>query len=232
MTTPRSTSVRRPRRGVPARLAGALALLGLVSCCGVPGDGHARTIQDDTVPYHLLQGDRSTKGPPTSVSPPVLVPVVFWVGSDDRLVAAAAGGSCADPVDELVAHQLVELTAGPAEDARSVGRSTALPPAPGLRLVSVVDRTARVEMDPSTSVSAERLPLAVGQVVLTLTSTPAIERVVFLVAGRAVRVPLPGGALTVRPVTASDYAVLLAPRFRDSRVPVPRLSRTVGCPGR
>jgi spore germination protein GerM len=204
---------------------------GLASACGVPGNGHVRTVSDDSVPYHLLQADASTGGPTTNDSAPELVPVVFWVERDDSLAPAAVGGSCADPTEELVTHQLNELAAGPAEEVRSAGGSSALPPTPGLHLLGVVNRTARVEMDPSTSISAERLPLAVGQVVLSLTSTPGIERVTFLNAGEPVQVPLPGGALTARAVSARDYAALLVHRFRDSRGHAPGLSPTIGCPG-
>jgi hypothetical protein len=209
-----------------------LALGLLLSACGVPGDGHVRTVHDDTVPYHLLQADSSADGPTTNVSAPELVPVVFWVEGDDRLAPAAAGGSCGDPTEDLVTHQLAELTSGPAEDVRAAGGSSALPPAPGLQLVGVVDGTARVEMNPSTSISADRLPLALGQVVLTLTSSPGIKRVTLLNAGEPVQVPLPGGALTLRAVSARDYASLLLRRYLDPTDHGPRLSPNIGCPSR
>ena len=79
-----------------------------------------------------------------------------------------------------------------------------------------------MDIDDGTSISAERLPAAIGQVVLTLSSAPGIESVVLVSDGQPVQVPLPGGALTDQPVTGDDYAELLPDRFRGSGRP--------GCP--
>jgi hypothetical protein len=219
----------RPWLSVRTRLSAALGSVCLLSACGVPGDGHVRRVDGDTVPYHLLQADSPSRGPTNDASVPRLVPVVFWLLDDDRLAPAAAGGYCTDPTEELVMRQLAELAAGPGADVLSAGGSSALPPAPDLRLVSIVGGTARVEMDPSTSISADRLPLAVGQVVLSLTATRGIERVTFLSSGEPVQVPLPGGALTTDAVSASDYTSLLLHRYRDSTRRGLRLSSTIGC---
>ncbi len=101
--------------------------------------------------------------------------------------------------------------AGPRDDARAAGRSTALPPESTLTLRRVREGVAEieVEVDPETAISADRLPAAVGQVVLTAISTSGVRAVVFVSGGEPVRVPLPGGALVARPVTAADYKELL-----------------------
>jgi hypothetical protein len=80
-----------------------------------------------------------------------------------------------------------------------------------LDLVDVVDGTASIQITPSSqSPSADRLPLAVGQLVLTVTSVDGVDRVTFLQDGAPIEAPLPGGARTAQPVTAADYSSLLA----------------------
>ena len=204
-------------------------MLLLLAGCGVPGGGHVRTIDDDAVPYRLLEAGSSADGPRVDGSVPRKVPVVFWLVGNDRLVPAAAGGACTDPPDELAKRLIAELAAGPPEHIRAAGRSSALPPAPGLRLVGIVDGTAHVEMDPSTAISADRLPLAIGQMVMSLTSSPGVEKVTFLSSGEPVEVPLPGGALATRAVSAADYADLLLDRYRDTTGPRARLTASIGC---
>lgn len=203
-------------------------MLFLLSGCGVPGNGHVRTVDADAVPYHLLEADPSASVPSDGGPVPRMVPVVFWL-LGERLVPATTGGACTDSPEELVKRLLAELAVGPDEDDRAAGRSSALPPASGLRLVGIVNETAQVEMDSGTSISADRLPVAVGQIVLSLTSSPGIGKVTVLSSGEPVQVPLPGGALTTRAVSAEDYAGLLVDRYRDNTGTKARLSAGVGC---
>ncbi len=146
------------------------------------------------------------------------MPLVFWLVANDHLVPEvpeAAALTCAEPPEAVVERLLGDLTAGPTDDARAAGRSTALPPQASLVLVGIDDGTAEVEVDPDeTSISADRLPVAVGQIVLTVTSAPGVSAVALVSDGQPVQVPLPGGALTGNPVTAEDYATLLPDRYR------------------
>ena len=64
--------------------------------------------------------------------------------------------------------------------------------------------------------------------VLTITSAPGIEAVRVAASGDTVEVPLPGGALTDRPVTGDDYAPLLLDRFRTGGAR--SVSPDLGCP--
>jgi spore germination protein GerM len=146
---------------------------------------------------------------------------VFWLTSD-RLVPEATGDSCADRPELVVQQLLGALVAGPSEQARAARRSSAIPPDSGLDLVSIVDGTVQVAIEPETSLSAERLPVAVGQIVLTVTSAPTVRSVVLVADGEPVQVPLPGGVLTDGPVTGDDYSDLLPDRFRTPR--------SFGCP--
>jgi spore germination protein GerM len=155
---------------------------------------------------------------------------VFWLIHDDRLAPTAVAASCTDPVEDVVGRLLGLLAAAPDEAARAAGRSSAIPSSSELDLVGVADGVALVELDPATSPTADRLPLAMGQLVLTVTSAPGIDAVQVSAAGDTVEVPLPGGALTDRPVTADDYATLLPERFLGTGRR--GLSTDIGCPTR
>jgi hypothetical protein len=201
----------------------------LLSACGLPGDGTTRTVDDADVPYHLLDEEASPSVPADDRPVPRRVPVVFWLLEDEHLVPDAALGSCTDPAEQRVQQVLEELAAGPADDARAAGRSSALPSDVELAVLGVDDGTALLDVDPGESVSADRLPLAVGQVVLSVTLTAGVRDVQFLSAGGAVQVPLPGGALTSSAVSADDYAELLPERYQAAGRWPTSVSARIGC---
>lgn len=191
------------------------ALLIAAAGCGLPGGGEVRTVDDGEVPYRLLdQGGAET---PTSPSPstPADLPVVLWT-SGDRLLPEAAGPRCDEAADVLVDRLLSALAAGPSEEARAAGRSSALRPDVELASAGVSDGTVEVSIEADAAVSTELLPLAVGQIVLSVTSVPGVDSVVLLVDEEPVQVPLPAGTLTAGPVTASDYSGLVPDRFQRS----------------
>jgi spore germination protein GerM len=175
-------------------------------------------VDADTVPYRLLE----TGAPSSMVSPddeaPGRIPVVYWLAGD-RLVPEATSGSCAQAPDVLVEELADALRSGPSETTRAAGRATAIPPDTSLEIVGLDDGVVSVDFDTGTSISAERLPAAVGQVVLTLASAPGVDSVAVVSGGEPVQVPLPGGVLTDRPVTADDYSELVAQRYRGDGRP-------------
>jgi hypothetical protein len=208
--------------------AAAVAVLLLVPSCGLPRGGSVRTVEDDAVPYRLL--DRGTPSPGTPQDDQLAsVPLVFWL-VDEHLVPAAASVSCDGQPEETVEDLLDELASGPAGDARAAGRATAIPPESRLELVEIRDATAQVEVDPESEVSADRLPVVIGQIVLSVTSAPGVDAVALVSDGESVQVPLPGGALTPGPVTPLDYAPLVANRLRDSTPSGSGLAPRLGCP--
>ena len=74
----------------------------------------------------------------------------------------------------------------------------------------MTERVARISVVPSEKPpTADRLPLAVAQIVFTATSAEGVDRVQLLRNGRIIEVPLPGGARTSAPVGAGDYLELL-----------------------
>jgi spore germination protein GerM len=199
------------------------ALVLVAAGCGLPGDTGARVVEDSTVPYRLLETDAPTGLPGSEGPVRPRQPVVFWASEDERLAPAAVAATC-DAQTEVVVERVLEvLGAGPDEDARASGQSSAVPTSSALVLVEVVDGVATVALDPATPIPADRLPLAVGQVVLSVTSAPGVSEVLVSVAGAAVQVPLPGGELTSGPVSADDYAELVPDRYQDA-------SAEIGCP--
>jgi spore germination protein GerM len=155
---------------------------------------------------------------------------VFWLDDADRLTPAAAGASCTQRPEAQVEQLLAELSAGPTDEVRAGGQGTAIAPQSGLGLVRIDDGTAVVEVDPGSGPSADRLPLAIGQVALTVTSARGVEAVSLVSDGEPVQVPLPDGALTSTPVTSTDYAVFVDDGHDGT--PSPRLGTTrwLGCP--
>lgn len=215
--------MRRPR--VVAIVA---VLVSLASSCGLPGPTDVRSVDSADVPYRLLESEPRSRQGELGRPVPAGAPLVFWLTTTDLLAPAAVDISCGDRSEDVVERLLALLTAPPDEEARSAGRSSALPPSTGLGLVEVVDGVAVVALEAASSLTADRLPLAVGQLVLTVTSAPGIAAVRVSTGGDLVEVPLPGGALTSQPVTADDYASLLPDRYRD-RTQADTVSADLGC---
>jgi hypothetical protein len=188
----------------------------LLSSCGLPGSGSARVVDDDTVPTRLLDRHSPSSGSTATIGVPERVPVVFWLVDEDRLTPTAAQASCAEPADVVVGRLLGALAAGPTDEARAAGRSTAIPPESVPQLVEIRAGTAVVEVDPETPISADRLPFAVGQIVLSVTSAPGVSSVSLVNDDAPVQQPLPGGALTDEPVSADDYAALVPERYDET----------------
>ncbi|HEX6935924.1 MAG TPA: GerMN domain-containing protein [Actinomycetes bacterium] len=222
--------MRRTRLAGQARTL-ALVCLTALAACGVPQDGTTRAVDPDDVPYRLLETAPAPSPSATVTGPVVTVPQVFFVNRDAQLVPQRQPLD-ATGLEPVVAALLDRLADGPSEQQRDIGLASALGPDVGLRLVDVVDAVARIEVTPSTqSPTADRLPVAVGQVVLTVTSVDGVDRVVLVQDGRAVEVPLPGGELTAEPVSAGDYSALLASTAARPEKASPGLAPVAGSAG-
>ena len=204
-----------PARLLLARIGVARVLLAaatvLLPCgCGLPRDGVATAMPPTAVPYNLLSpapSDASAPAPTERTTAPHL----YLVNVEDQLVAVRTPVA-AQGLDPVESRLLEQLTAGPTERQRRMGLASALTPGTRIRLVGTDGGTATIEVQPGPQEpSADRLPLAVGQVVLTATSVQGISAVQLTSEGRPVEVPLPGGALTSAPLTAADYASLVVP---------------------
>lgn len=195
------------------RPRGCCLLLGLLLAgCGLPADGTTRPVPSSDIPYRLLDPRPPAALPlPTPTGPVVTVPQVYFVSGEQLLVPRPFNVDAAGPgpVEDAV---LAALSVGPTETERSQGLASALGPDVSVRLLGIDQGTARIGIEtPSGAPSADRLPLAVGQVVLSAVSVEGIDRVLLFRDGQPLQAPLPGGEQTADPLTAADYASLLAP---------------------
>jgi spore germination protein GerM len=134
---------------------------------------------------------------------------VLCLVRDDRLVPVERRVDGTPTVDAQLQH----LLAGPTAAERDSGLSTALPGA--VAVAAARPRGTEVEVDvgetgDETGRSDE--VLAFGQIVCTLTARSDVDTVAFRRDGAPLGVPRADGALSRRPLTAADYAGLIAPR--------------------
>jgi hypothetical protein len=192
----------------------ALSVLA-VTGCGVPTRGTAELVNPGDVPYGLLTSGPAATTPTQATVPRGDQPHLYWLDNDDRAIAAPVSGTGTGPA--ALNTLLARLTEGPTDSQRRAGLGTALSPQTSIRVRALSQGVADLEVrstleDPA----ADRLPLAVGQIVLTATSVPGVDAVRLLRDGRTVAAPLLGGALTTEPVNAFNYAELLRPLTDDS----------------
>ena len=110
-----------------------------------------------------------------------------------------------------MAALLTRLAQGPSDLERESGLSTALGPDVSLTVNRIEGGRADIDITIGPpGPSARRLPLAVGQIVLSLTSISGIDSVWLMSDGTPIEAPLPDGALTARPLTAQDFTALVA----------------------
>lgn len=189
----------------PASRLWLVPLVAALCGCGVPTASQPERLP--TVPYGLTD----TAGP-TRSTPSVQVSTGprIWLLRGEQLVAAAPVPTQRDTRGTASAA-LARLAAGPTDQQRADGLSSALGPSVLLRLTDLAQGRATVDITSGDQApSPGRLPRAVGQVVLTLVSVDGVDAVVLTSDGQPVQAPLPGGALTDRPLTADDYAALQA----------------------
>lgn len=205
---------RATRTAVTAGLAAAL----LASCVD-PGSSGVSTIAPEEVPYDLLD-PAPAPGPAagtTLSSEDADVPdgeldlPLYLIGPEGALLPSPTSVDPGTP-GEVASRLLDRLEAGPGEAERGAGLSTALGPDLALRVEGVDgDGVVEVEVGGTTTRAVDQVPLAIGQIVLTLTSAPGVTAVRVVSEGRPVPLPLPGGRLTTGTVTADDYRPLTVP---------------------
>ena len=185
----------------------ACALL-LAAGCGLPNSQTADRVPAGDVPYGLLDDDPSVSasGAPSS-SPSAHL---YWLREDGRLQPVAAP-PLGPGTRAGLAYLFDALAAGPDEAEQSAGLGTALGTGVNVELVSLTAGIAEVQVDfDAQEPSPDRLPAAIGQLVLTAVSTPMVTSVQIVQDGEIVSVPLPSGALSDGPLTAAEYASLVA----------------------
>ena len=197
------------------RIILAASAMTLVSACG-PRVQHSATPLRG-VPQELFASTTtsttSTTIPSDTTSTSVATePVTLYVILENRLIQTShdlpSGSTEQDVLDELLGLS----------DDPSLGSTvrSALPK--GLTATVTVERgLATVDTGASllTDISPLDQRLAIGQIVLTLTSRPGIGQVSFFVDGKPQSVPRGGGDLASAgsPVAYDDYIQLVAPSF-------------------
>lgn len=188
----------------------AILTVGVTAACGVPQGGQVTPLAGDQVPYALLSPAPSDSALPPASGADVTTPRLFFLDTDEKLVPVplSLSPSGLEPVLEGL---LERLATGPTEQQRASGLGSALGPSVMLQVQEVVDHVARIDVSlPPQVPAADRLPLAVGQLVLTATSVAGVDEVQVLRNGKPVDVPLPGGARASGPVGPEDYRSLVA----------------------
>jgi hypothetical protein len=207
----------RSLRFVPA-VGGLFALVLVSGGCGVPDEGPARIVDSDDVPFRLLQGRATTSGP-ARTEQVATGPAVYFT-SADRLVRLGIP----DPGGLLprLAGALGALSAGPTPLEQQRGLGTAIPAGLQLRATSVIDGRAEIDLRGDVAhPGVGQNVMTAGQIVLTATSVPGVDRVVLTRLGEPVVPVLPHGDLAAGPVKASDYAWLVRAGPSAAKSPAP-----------
>ena len=217
---------RRAQRAQQAGLACLLfALVSLTAACGLPRSSTPVLVPKEDVPYGLLDGPSASPTPAPTPGVALTGGAVYLADTQQHLVPVdvqVPRGSLVPLVQAL----LNRLAVGPSDRERARGLATDLGPGSTIVVRGVTNGTANIELQtPNQDPSPAKLPVAVGQIVLTATGVVGVERVVFVREGTVVAVPGPvDGNLTPDPLVAGSYAALLAPGL-------PAVQRTVPLPG-
>lgn len=188
-----------------ARRRAVVVLLGLVSilvvACGITPEDSASELTADQVPFELLDPSRTGGDLPTDVGG---VGEIYLVADDVLLSVPRPIARDAD------LSTVVDLLAtGPTRNEAAIGLRSALPRDPTILSVSQTRNTATVDLDPAfTEIRAAEQPVAIAQIVFTLTRRPEVGRVAFTLEGDPVEVPRGDGSLTTEALTRSDFPEL------------------------
>lgn len=202
----------RRHKGLAVTLAVATVVLG---SCGTRPQRDAsiiRGVPDELTATTTTSTTSTTLVPPTSVGDVARTPVTLYLILEDHLIQTTHELS-SDATDQDVLDELLGLSRD-----TSLGPTvrSALPKGLTAR-VTVQRGLAIVDTDASllTDISPLDQRLAIGQIVLTLTSRPGIGQVSFYVDGKPQSVPRGGGDLAPAsdPVAYDDYIQLVTPSF-------------------
>jgi spore germination protein GerM len=183
-----------------------VAVVLLLSGCGVPAQNAPSPIDPAAVPTRLQGPSSPRSGPPSATPGRPSIQVVFV--QKDRLVTLVRDAPEAATADRLQTV-IAALLAGPTTAEQANGLTSALPPDLAVSVGSVEGRRIELELSGETDGrSAAENVLAVGQIVLSVTALPGVREVTFTRDGHPVEALLADGALTAEPLTAADYAEL------------------------
>ena len=193
---------------IPRSLHRKLALVVLVvalGACGVPAQKSASRVDNDRVPFRLLDKNDHDDLPATPL------------GKRDTVIYLARGGQLVPtsrnlPPPLTIQRVLRALGRGPTNPEFAAGIRTALPVTGTPKGVRVARGTATVDLPTSfTSLSRGDQVLALAQIVYTVTDQPGIGQVQFTLNRATTDIPRANRSLTHTPVSREDYRALAPP---------------------
>lgn len=213
----------RSRRVLPtlAVLTGCV----VASACGVPTGGDTRVIETQNVPYGLLRDtEPTTTGAARASTEPGEVQGQIALLADDNAVRLVPRDVDSGGAPTRIAGLLLqELQHGPTDAERHSGLRSAVSASLQLQVTGWRRGVLSLDVSSESNPGSDRLPLAIAQIVLTATSTPGVQAVLFQHDDTTVQVPLVDGSLTSTALTRQDYQHLLdAPSAPAEPVPTTR----------
>lgn len=186
------------------RRLSALALVALVGCSAL-AEGDDRPLADPQ--YVIVEAPAATSTSMPAMPTPTYAVIVYLVRDQGLLSRTRVLQS-----EPSVATLLELLVGGPTADEANLGIRSAFTNRADLVLqVEVVDQTAVFDLAADfTSLSGEEQILALGQIVLTALTLPAISTVSFTQQGSPISVIGPTGAAIEGRVVRGDFTALLS----------------------
>lgn len=183
------------------RLLMAAIVVVLLTSCGVGTESRADVVDDDRVPFGLLDADRQ---PVTGPSPDGQVLVdVYFSDENDGVLAGVTRRVGTPSLDEALA----ELERSPTDAEAAAGLLSALAEVEAIAGTEVSRGVATIDLSESfAEISGADQLVAIAQLVYTATARPGIGQVTFTLEGQPIEVPRGDGSLTSDAVTRGDYA--------------------------
>jgi spore germination protein GerM len=187
----------------PRLAIAGIAVCGLVVGCSVPSQDSPTIIEPTSVPFGLLDQGRTEPAPPVAADTGEAA-TVYFVNSK------ALVGVRRDMHEGSTRRRLVtvvaDLASGPTTTEQARGLATAVPPGLRLKVVSVVDSQATIDLSgQSVGGTAAESPLTIAQIVLSVTSLSGVDEVQLTRDHQRFEAPLADGSLTTAPLRADDY---------------------------
>ena len=185
----------------------ALVVLGALAAagCGIPSDGHPRTLSASGVPFNLLAPTTTSVPEQSTDQPDLKTADIYVLGQSGRLVPV--GRKLAPPV--TLSSVLGQLFEGPSVGELAAGFQSFISTQARLLDAEIVVGVANIDVSKEfTEVSGNEQILALAQIVYTATAVPGVQSVSFSLAGDPKEVPTQDGTLTTKPLTRTDYARL------------------------
>ncbi len=183
-----------------------LELAALLLCCvacGVSMQGRPVAVDDDNVPFALLDPSTTTSTPAPAESTTGAVTVCFHQGPTVVPVERST-------IEPSISTALRVFLRGPTPDEAANGLSTAVfdPSLVAGARVSAGVATVGLSSTFAEATGATQLDLIV-ELVCTLTAQPGIGQVRFELRGERIEIPRGDGSLTAEAVSRDDYRGLI-----------------------